>query len=535
MLSPSPPNPWHPPVLSDIPVNPSTLAHTPAAVPLRGTRPAPPQSSDAWREPTDLSFLKKVLWFYLAVWLVEGSLRKWVLPGLSTPLLIIRDPILLYIYYLAFTKGVFPKGVFVTSVIVLGAVALLVSVAATDTPLLIELYGLRASYLHMLLIFLIPNVFDLDDVRWLGKWTLLAAVPMALLVFLQFLAGRGSWLNAGAGGTTNGMIEAAYGHIRPSGTFSFTTGLTGFTAMTAVFFLYHLLEQRVYPRLIWLAAAPALVVLVILSGSRTAAGLVFIIMSALIFVGIVHRRYRPVTFKLAGLVGLLMLLAGSFAVFKQGMEVFAYRFGNASNVRVGFIGRFFDTLDVPFQIAERAPAFGCGLGMGTNAAGGLLLGHSAFLLTEGELGRDIMESGPLVGGLYLSLRACIAVYLCSRALRSLFRDVNPLPLLLFSGCFVDLCEGQFSQPTELGYATIACGLCLAANRPGAAVPLAAPAVPAVPPLPPSRRVEVVKPIILPAPPAPKPAAVRGRSTYAERLHGRSAAPEPPADPAGPTV
>ena len=72
---------------------------------------------------------------------------------------------------------------------------------------------------------------------------------MAALVLLQFLAGRGSWLNAGAGGTTNGMIEAAYGHIRPSGTFSFTTGLTGFTAMTAVFFLYHLLEQRVYPRL----------------------------------------------------------------------------------------------------------------------------------------------------------------------------------------------------------------------------------------------------------------------------------------------
>ena len=516
-------------------MNPPTFAHAPAAVPLRGNRPAFSRPSSPWQEPTDLSFLKKVLWAYIAVWLVEGALRKWIFPGLSTPLLVIRDPILLFIYYLAFTKGVFPKGVFVTSVLVLGVIALLVSIAATDTPLLIELYGFRASYLHMLLIFLIPNVFDFDDVRRLGKWTLLAAVPMAALVLLQFLAGRGSWLNAGAGGTTNGMIEAAYGHIRPSGTFSFTTGLTGFTAMTSVYFLYHLLEQRVYPRLIWLAAAPALVLLIILSGSRTAAGLVFIIMSALVFVGIVHRRYRPVTFKLAALVGLLVLLAGTFAVFKQGVEVFAYRFGSAANVRVGFIGRFFDTLNIPFQIADRAPAFGCGLGMGTNAAGGLLLGHAAFLLTEGELGRDIMESGPLVGGLYLALRACLAAYLCSRALRSLFRDINPLPLLLFSGCFIDLCEGQFSQPTELGYATIAGGLCLAANRRGAAVPLAASALPAAPPPPPSRRVEVVKPIILPAAPAPKPAAVRGRSTYAERLHGRSSAPEPPADPAGPTV
>ena len=511
-------------------MNRPPVASAPAAVPLRRARPDPTQPYDPWRgDPADLTFLKRLLWFYMVVWIVEGALRKWIVPGLSTPLLIIRDPILLYIYYLAFTKGLFPKGVFVSGVLVLGAIALLVSVAATDTPLLIELYGWRASYLHLLLIFVIPKVFDVDDVRRLGKWMLLVTPPMAALVFLQFLAGRNSWLNAGAGGSAGAMIESAYGHIRPSGTFSFTNGLTGFTSLAAVYFLYHLLEGRVYPRLIWLAAAPSLVLLVVLSGSRSAAGLVFLIMSALTFIGIVHRRYRGVTFKLAGMLGLLVLVGGSFAVFKQGLDVFAYRFGNAANVRAGFFGRFFESFDAPFLIAENTPAFGYGLGMGTNVAGGLLLGHSALLLSEGEMGRDIMESGPLIGGLYLSLRACIALGMGSAALRSLFRNVNTLPLLIFSGCFIDLLEGQFSQPTELGYATIACGLCLAANRPGAPAPLPAPPSSAEPPPPPSRRVRIVQSAAPSAASALKPSGLRGRSAYAERLHRSDAAPEEGAD------
>ena len=514
------------------------LTRPPAAVPLRATRTAPSRPGDLPPDAADLTVLKRTLLVYIAVWVAEGAVRKWILPGLATPLLVVRDPILLFIYYLAFTKGLFPKGFFVTAIVVLGAVAMMVSIAATDTPFVIEIYGLRASYLHLLLIFLIPKIYDRDDVRRLGKWVLLAAGPMAALVLLQFAAGRGSWLNAGPGGQANAMIESAYGHIRPSGTFSFTTGLTGFTAVTAVFFLYHLLEKRVYPRLIWLAAAPALVVLIVLSGSRLAAGVVFIIISTVAFISIAHRRYRAVGFKLIALLGFLVLVGGTFAVFKQGMDVFAYRFGGADNIRTGFVDRFFESFEMPFLIASLTPTFGYGLGMGTNVAAGLLLGHSAMLLSEGELGRDMMESGPLVGGLYLSLRACMALYLGSRAVRSLFRDVNPLPVLIFSGCFVDLLQGQFAQPTELGYATLACGLCLAANRPGVPAPTPEPLPPAGPPLSPHRRVAPAKslaPVVPPEPAAPKPVGVRGRSVYAERMHGAGAAPEAPEDSAQPPL
>ena len=41
--------------------------------------------------------LKIAIWLYFLLWIFEGALRKWVLPSLATPLLMVRDPIAIYI------------------------------------------------------------------------------------------------------------------------------------------------------------------------------------------------------------------------------------------------------------------------------------------------------------------------------------------------------------------------------------------------------------------------------------------------------
>ena len=219
----------------------------------------------------DLRPLRWLVWLYLGLWIFEGALRKWFLPGLANPLLIVRDPVLLSIYALALAKGIFPRNAFIAWITILGGAALVVSMGATNAPLLVELYGLRADYLHLPLIFLMPTVLRREDLRAAGRWALTLAVPMAMLVLAQFGAGRNSRLNAGAGANSF-MLESTFGHIRPSGTFSYTNGLGSFTSLTMAFFLCHLLEKRVFPRLIWLAALPSLMVLIILSGSRGRGG-----------------------------------------------------------------------------------------------------------------------------------------------------------------------------------------------------------------------------------------------------------------------
>ena len=57
---------------------------------------------------TDYGFIKKLIWTYFLLLLFEGALRKWFLPGLSQGLLIVRDPIAIWIYFLAFQQNIFP-------------------------------------------------------------------------------------------------------------------------------------------------------------------------------------------------------------------------------------------------------------------------------------------------------------------------------------------------------------------------------------------------------------------------------------------
>ncbi len=479
--------------------------------------------------PPNLRLLRGVVFLYIALWIGEGALRKWIFPSLANPLLVVRDPVLLGMYALAYAKGVFPWRWFIAWIAGLGALATFVSFAATETPLLVTMYGLRADYLHLPLIFLLPNVLRRQDLRLLGKAWLVAAVGMAGLVLVQFSSGGGSYWNRGAGEGTQ-MLESAFGHIRPSGTFSYTNGLTGFSAITAAFFLHHLLEKRVYPRLLWLAAIPAILILVMLSGSRTAAGIIAIILAGIVFVCIVQRQYRAASIKLVVLLTLIIMLAGSFAVLRKGIDIFSSRFGSNNVEQRGFVGRYLDGYLQPFLIMDRAEWGGVGLGMGTNVAAGMLLGKRKFMYAEGEGGRVIFENGPVVGLAYLMLRLCITIYLGTQAVRALRLHAATLPFLIFSGCFNDVILGQFSQATELGYATIAGGLCLAACR---AAEEAGPT---------EARDETEQAVIakggrggkrapgsgmVPIPAARKamesltePVAARGRSAYAARLHGK---------------
>jgi hypothetical protein len=452
--------------------------------------------------PVDLKLLRQLLWLYMALWVFEGALRKWILPGLAAPLLIIRDPVLILIYVLAYSKGVFPTHAFIGWIAGVGALSMLVSLAATSIPLAVQIYGFRANFLHLPLVFVLAAVFDLKDIRAIGKWSFLLALPMGALVTLQFLSPAGAWINTGAGGE-GGMIESAFGRIRPSGTFSFTNGLSGFSLLVTAFFLHHMLETRIYPRLLWLATAPVILVLIALSGSRSAVGQVGLTLATVIFICLVQGRYWQSSIKLLILAGLAIVALGSFAVFKDGLDVFSSRFGAEGGVKTGFFDRFFNTFAIPFMLAGEAPLGGMGLGLGTNVGASLLTGRRDFLVAEGEFARVMLESGPVAGSLYLLLRLALTIYLGSLALTSLRTRSNTLPLLLFSTCFVDMIQGQFAQPTALGFTTIAAGLSLAANRVSAETGPAPPVG------------------IAPAAPTALP---RGRSRYAEQMHGDDAPP-----------
>ena len=61
-----------------------------------------------------------LIWTYFILLIIEGALRKWVFPQLSNPLLVVRDPVALAIYFFSIRAGAFPKNAWFVSLVVIG-------------------------------------------------------------------------------------------------------------------------------------------------------------------------------------------------------------------------------------------------------------------------------------------------------------------------------------------------------------------------------------------------------------------------------
>ncbi|MBI3881234.1 MAG: hypothetical protein HY301_14365 [Verrucomicrobia bacterium] len=414
-----------------------------------------------------LSWLKGLVWLYFFFLLFEGAFRKWGISALSTPLLLIRDPVVVAIYALAIKAGRWPKSGWVTASLVVALVFLpvgLLQLANGNTTLAVLAYGLRTNFLHLPLIWVMAEIFDAEDVKRIGKWTLLIALPMAVLMVLQFKSPAGAALNKAIGDGV--QLDAIDGKIRPAGTFSFVTGAVDFAATVAAFLLVGAAAKKTYPFWLVLAGGLALGASLAVSGSRSA-----ILASAIVLImffvtlACTGRLFGGVL-KFGIMAAVAIGLASSTGVVNDGLETLAKRTkaaGEFENQSGGMIARIASDFTAPFEVLRNIPALGLGIGRGTNVGAQLLGTPGEFLLAEGEWARVVCESGPLLGFSYLLLRILMTCWLGVRSFRAAFTG-NPLPLLLFGSCARNLVYGQFGPATSLGFAVFVAGLTLAATR-----------------------------------------------------------------------
>ena len=134
--------------------------------------------------------IRRLIWLYFWLLLLEGALRKWVVPQLSNPLLIVRDPVVLLVYFLAFRAAGFSAqrldlslSASSRSCLVRAQFPCALALSAADS----HRFGVRlrfplrfpssaADFCHA------RRVFRPEDVKRIGWWTLLVLVPMALLM-----------------------------------------------------------------------------------------------------------------------------------------------------------------------------------------------------------------------------------------------------------------------------------------------------------------------------------------------------------------
>lgn len=407
--------------------------------------------------------LRAMIWVYLILWIIEGALRKWFLVGLSGPLLVVRDPVVLVIYAMAFAGNVFPTNRILSILGVLAGLSFAAGFIVTGN-LVMTAYGFRSNFLHLPMIYVMAKVLRPDDLRKMGFFLLAFAVPMGLIMAKQFRSDIDSWWNLGAGGGR--QIISIDGKIRAAGTFSFISGPVCYFSLVSGFLVASVTLNKWYRWWLLIPSAAATMLAAAVAGSR--ALLTVIVIGFLCYLMGCARFPRAL-----GRVG--MIAAGGLIAFMSIAFLDVYREGKAVTTEravgatasegglQGFIRRAVDPLLITPTELMSYKIFGRGLGTGTVAAGALASGGADDqpVWAENEWSRVLLESGPILGLAYLILRLTMTIDAYIQSMQAAKRG-NLLAIAMFGAAGPALLTGQFGQPTSQGGATLAVGLCLAA-------------------------------------------------------------------------
>ena len=435
----------------------------------------------------------RLVWVVMVIYLLaifEGSIRKFVVPQFGQYVFFIRDPLLLYAYVVASRFGLWPRQslLFDLSVFMCGfgvcLFAMQVAVGGLDaTRALLGVYGWRNYFLYVPLAFLVGAQVRAADLARFAKVTLWLAVPIAVLVSLQFFSAKDASINVGVAEEKELQFEA-FGlnaeRIRPSGPFTSNVGQQQFVVTALVFLLAMLLvpaSQRAVSVVVLIVAAGAILTCIGLSGSRgTVLQSVLTGLFALAL-GVVGRG--------AGLKGralVLPLMLGAAAVslypivLPEGFAAFTDRWtaaaaastsagqGSDGGVALRTWLGFTDFL----RLVDAVPTLGYGLGYGGNAS--LILratvdGVMPGFLAEADFSRHMVDLGAVFGLCYIAFRFAVVAWLARQAWTATRRTSRAMPMLLFSYAGYVVLQSQITGHGSVNvYGWLFAGLCIAASR-----------------------------------------------------------------------
>lgn len=417
-------------------------------------------------EDSRILFLKKAIWLYFILLIFEGALRKWVLPGFSDPLLIIRDPVAIWVLYKAWSYQLIGKNYFIISMFACTVLGIITALLFGHNNLWVALFGARITLIHFPLIIVMGKILNKEDIIKFGKFVLWLSIPMVFLIAAQFYSPQSAWVNQGLGGDSGGAgFQGALGYFRPPGTFSFQVGNTLFYSLAGVFVVYFWTSKVKMNRFVLVLATIALLASIPLSISRT---LFYSICLTIVFyfLSLVFNPKRFLSFFLIAFgVVMVFLVLSQFEFFQIATKVFSTRLETASDIEGGVANSLFDRIFGymfrAYTSSNEIPFWGYGMGMGTNVGSQLLSGKRQFLIAEFEWNRIVAELGLFLGTAMILVRVCLGSRLVIDSIAFLKKG-ELLSWLLLSVGLVNLIQSQWAQPTILGFGIIINGLAYAA-------------------------------------------------------------------------
>jgi hypothetical protein len=480
----------------------------------------PISSAKLTAEQKAIRLLQRTLIVLVVLLTFEGLGRKLESGAIGILIFLFKDVVVLFMGLQLVLRHKLPPAIgFITYAYMALVFFLLPNIINTGLhdPLL-ALFGAKEYLLYPIVAISVFAAFrnaTMHEIVRFCRFVAFLMIPTGLVAMIQTQLPASHWLNLSVEGTSLENFSSA-GHLRVSSTFSFVSQYCCFLNMQMfmVFFAFYgftRVKSRV-GQLIILTSVPCMIVSCFLTGSR---GAVIGNMSVLVFammLGGLRGEFGKVM-RFAVIAGVIVCVALVFqAFFPSLMATYSKReqghvFGVSDEIQTRVYNAFFgwmsDTQTVPF--------FGNGLGIMSNGSDAISPYSKTFRLegwTETDFATTLFEGGPYLIVVWYAFRFYIIFETTRRFLLQTSRQ------LFLPGAF---CQGYVILVGMTG--TIAIQPPIAIwwyLGVGLSVILWWRSVHPIEPI--SSDSGSPRPPGESAPPAPK--MMRGRSSYADRLHQR---------------
>ena len=379
-------------------------------------------------------FKQKMLIIFFFYIILEGAFRKWFLPNLNIEIILLRDLMIIFFIFKGFLNNEFDfnsrieKTIFYWTIIVIFWI--IIQLIFKQTFVAVSLRGFRGWVLYFwfsVLIFrLTKDHFMIEKNLKILIYTL---IPMSLLITIQFNLPPDHFFNKQ---TAEGFIFLLDdGIVRPTGTFSFTSGYVQYITFITPFFLYFINDNKHFKTFsIKLILLISYILCIIFSGSRAVIVNSFILIFISLFIA--GKKNFIKNFFIIFIICIM-----TYFIFDVAIESTINRFESASNNDITSV-RLIKTLFGGSIAWTNFNLIGEGIGMASNLSAFFLkqksltgLGYTtgigrSFLLGENESTRIIIEGGVL-GVLFFISKFFLAIYSLKKSIKILIDCKNTLP------------------------------------------------------------------------------------------------------------
>ncbi|WP_083580570.1 hypothetical protein [Bacteroides ilei] len=417
---------------------------------------------------------RKLIWIYIFLLIFEGALRKWFLPSLSDLLIVVRDPIVVWLTLVGWRKG-WLKNRYAVSMMIVSTISLIMTLLVGHQNLIVALFGWRIYFFHFPMIFVIGKVLTRTDLLKIGQFFLWMSIPMTILIIIQFYSPPNAWVNIGLGGEGTAGFGGSLGYMRPPGTFSFISGYVLFQGVVGCYLLYYLLMNNTLPKeyqfskIVLLVLVGCYLISIPTSISRTHFFQTGVFLIFLFIAAMRKNKLKSKFLKFAFVAVIALIILYFSGLMETNIEVFIARFEGADEAEGGLKGTLGERYLGSFLRAftnSNIPFWGYGIGLSTNIVW-KVLGRNPWSFGfngEEEWTRNTGECGILLGTIIIIIRLFFSLGIWRKAYILLIKRNDLLPWMLSAGMMLTVPQGQLAAPTNLGFCVLFGGLAMAAVK-----------------------------------------------------------------------